>query len=64
MKEMQDREVAIFAGGCFWGVEHVMRKMADIESIEAGYIGGHADIGLLPTSRCVWVTLVMLRRSG
>jgi len=44
MGNMQDREVAIFAGGCFWGVEHVMRKMADIESIEAGYIGGRADI--------------------
>ena len=44
MDRSQHREVAIFAGGCFWGVEYIMRKMADIESIEAGYIGGHADI--------------------
>ncbi len=38
------KEIAIFAGGCFWGVEYVMNRMADIESIEVGYIGGREDI--------------------
>lgn len=38
------KETAIFAGGCFWGVEYMMRKKADIESIEVGYTGGRADI--------------------
>ncbi len=34
------REVAILAGGCFWGMEHVMRRAPGIASIEVGYAGG------------------------
>ena len=34
------REVAIVAGGCFWGMENVMRKAPGIASIEVGYAGG------------------------
>lgn len=34
-------ETAIFAGGCFWGVEHLMKDFAGILKIEPGYIGGH-----------------------
>jgi methionine-S-sulfoxide reductase len=34
------REVAILAGGCFWGMEDVMRLAPGIESIEVGYAGG------------------------
>lgn len=34
-------ETAIFAGGCFWGVEYYMKQLQGIISIEAGYIGGH-----------------------
>ena len=34
-------ETAIFAGGCFWGVEYYMKQLPGIISIEAGYIGGH-----------------------
>jgi peptide methionine sulfoxide reductase msrA/msrB len=34
------REVAILAGGCFWGMEHVMRGAPGIASIEVGYAGG------------------------
>ena len=31
-------EVAIFAGGCFWGVEYYMKQLPGIISIESGYI--------------------------
>jgi len=34
------REVAILAGGCFWGMENVMRQAPGIASIEVGYAGG------------------------
>ena len=34
------REVAILAGGCFWGMENVMRQAPGVVSIEVGYAGG------------------------
>ena len=34
------QEVALLAGGCFWGMENVMRGAPGILSIEVGYAGG------------------------
>jgi peptide methionine sulfoxide reductase msrA/msrB len=34
-------DTAIYAGGCFWGVEYYMQKADGVISTEVGYIGGH-----------------------
>ncbi|HET8613099.1 MAG TPA: peptide-methionine (S)-S-oxide reductase MsrA [Sphingomonas sp.] len=37
-----DRETAIFAGGCFWGVEGVFDHVKGVLSATSGYAGGKA----------------------
>ena len=36
-------EKAIFAGGCFWGMEYQFEKVDGVKSVISGYIGGHKD---------------------
>ena len=36
-------QTAVFAGGCFWGVEAVYRHVKGVSSAVSGYAGGAAD---------------------
>lgn len=36
------RQTAVFAGGCFWGVQAVFQHVAGVASVTSGYAGGSA----------------------
>ena len=37
-----DSQVAVFAGGCFWGVDAVYRHVRGVSEVVSGYAGGSA----------------------
>jgi peptide-methionine (S)-S-oxide reductase len=38
----KNREIAVLAGGCFWGIEAVYEHVKGVISVESGYSGGAA----------------------
>ncbi len=38
--EPKGTQIAVFAGGCFWGIEGVFERVRGVTSVESGYSGG------------------------
>ena len=43
VKEPGNAAVAVFAGGCFWGMEGVFEHVKGVKTVTSGYTGGQAD---------------------
>jgi methionine-S-sulfoxide reductase len=41
MKSNEDKQTAIFAAGCFWGVQFYFDQVPGVVETQVGYIGGH-----------------------
>lgn len=40
---MNSAQTAVFAGGCFWGVDAVFKHVKGVSEVESGYAGGGAS---------------------
>lgn len=43
-RAMTGLQTAVFAGGCFWGVDAAFKHVKGVASVESGYAGGSADM--------------------
>lgn len=41
--QVRGTQVAVLAGGCFWGVEDGLSRLPGVVDVRSGYTGGHAD---------------------
>ncbi|MCF7832017.1 MAG: bifunctional methionine sulfoxide reductase B/A protein [Candidatus Marinimicrobia bacterium] len=42
-EKLELEEKAVFAGGCFWGVEYYMQQINGVKSVVSGYTGGKSE---------------------
>jgi peptide-methionine (S)-S-oxide reductase len=40
---MNNQQIAVFAGGCFWCTEPVFSQLKGVSEVLSGYIGGHTN---------------------
>lgn len=62
--EPKGTQTAVFAGGCFWGVEGVFERVKGVVSVESGYSGGTkatADYDLVSGGRTTHAESVRIR---
>jgi peptide-methionine (S)-S-oxide reductase len=62
--EPKGMQTAVFAGGCFWGIEGVFERVKGVTSIESGYSGGtkaDADYDLVSGGRTGHAESVRIR---
>ncbi len=38
-----EKEIATFAGGCFWCTEAIFKRLKGVESVDSGYTGGKTE---------------------
>jgi len=43
LQKQEGTRKAYFAGGCFWGVEHILQQQPGVISVVSGYMGGQID---------------------
>ncbi len=62
--EPKGMQTAVFAGGCFWGIEGVFERVKGVTSVESGYSGGtkvSADYDLVSGGRTGHAESVRIR---
>lgn len=62
--EPKTTQTAVFAGGCFWGIEGVFERVKGVTSVESGYSGGtkaNADYDLVSGGRTAHAESVRIR---
>jgi peptide-methionine (S)-S-oxide reductase len=62
--EAKATQTAVFAGGCFWGIEGVFERVKGVASVESGYAGGtkaKADYDLVSSGNTGHAEAVRIR---
>lgn len=42
-EEINNQQIAVFGGGCFWCTEAIFKRIRGVKSVLPGYAGGHTE---------------------